>query len=133
MFQQISEVFENIFSQNRCGFRKGQSLQQCLLAMLEKWKRSADSGKAFGALLTDLSKAFDCLNHELLIPKLNAYGFSIPALRLIHDSLSDRKMRTRAINYSYSEWLAVMFWITARLNFGTTSTQYFFRRFVSYT
>ena len=76
--------------------------------MLEKWKRSVDSGKAFGALLTDLSKAFDCLDHELLIAKLNAYGFSLPALRLIHDYLSHRKQRTR-VNNSYSEWLAVIF------------------------
>ena len=75
--------------------------------MLEKWKRSVDSGKAFGALLTDLSKAFDCLDHELLIAKLNTYGFSLPALRLIHDYLSHRKQRTR-VNNSYSEWLAVM-------------------------
>ena len=72
MFKQISEFFENIFSKNQCGFRKGHSTQQCLLAMLEKWKRSVDSGKAFGALLTDLSKPFDCLDHELLIGKLNA-------------------------------------------------------------
>ena len=108
MFKQISEFFENIFSKNQCGFRKGHSTQQCLLAMLEKWKRSVDSGKAFGALLTDLSKAFDCLDHELLIAKLNAYGFSLPALRLIHDYLSHRKQRTR-VNNSYSEWLAVMF------------------------
>ena len=107
MFKQISEFFENIFSKNQCGFRKGHSTQQCLLAMLEKWKRSVDSGKAFGALLTDLSKAFDCLDHELLIAKLNAYGFSLPALRLIHDYLSHRKQRTR-VNNSYSEWLAVM-------------------------
>ena len=108
MFKQISEFFENIFSKNQCGFRKGHNTQKCLLAMLEKWKRSVDSGKAFGALLTDLSKAFDCLNHELLIAKLNAYGFSLPALRLIHDYLSHRKQRTR-VNNSYSEWLAVMF------------------------
>ena len=108
MFKQISEFFENIFSKNQCGFRKGHSTQQCLLAMLEKWKRSVDSGKAFGALLTDLSKAFDCLDHELLIAKLNAYGFSLPALRLIHDYLSHRKQRTR-VNNSYSEWLAVIF------------------------
>ena len=59
--------------------------------MLEKWKRSVDIGKAFGALLTDVSKTFDCLEHELLIAKLNAYGFSLPALRLIHDYLSHRK------------------------------------------
>ena len=76
--------------------------------MLGKWKISVDSGEAFGALLTDLSKAFDCLEHELLIAKLNAYAFSLPALRLIHDYLSHRKQRTR-VNNSYSEWLAVMF------------------------
>ena len=47
--------------------------------MLETWKRSLDKSKAFGALLTDLSKALDCLDHELLTAKLNAYGFSLPA------------------------------------------------------
>ena len=78
--------------------------------MLKKWEISVDSGKASGALLTDLSKAFDCLDHELLISKLNAYGFTLPALRLIHDFLSQRKQRTR-VNNSYSKWLAVMFGI----------------------
>ena len=76
--------------------------------MLEKWKRSVDNDKAFGALLTDLSKAFDCLDHELLIAKLNAYGFKLPALRLIHNYLSHRKQITR-VNNLYSEWLAVIF------------------------
>ena len=79
-----------------------------LIAMLEKWKRSVDNGKAFGALLTDLSTAFDCLDYEPLIAKLNTYGFSLPALRLIHDYLSHRNQRTR-VNNSYSKWLAVMF------------------------
>ena len=44
---------------------------------------SVDSGKMFGAILTALSKAFVCLSHELLIAKLNAYGLSVPALRLV--------------------------------------------------
>ena len=71
--------------------------------MLEKWKRSVDIGKAFCALLTDLSKAFDCLNHELLTARLNAYGFTLPALRLIHNYLSNRNHRTKVnINNSYS-------------------------------
>ena len=64
---------------------------QCLLAILEKWKRSVDKGKTSGALLTDLSKAFDCLDHELLIAKLNAYGFTLPPLKLIQNYLSNRK------------------------------------------
>ena len=52
--------------------------------MLEKWKNAVDKGKVFGALLTDLSKAFDCLPHELIIAELNAYGFNLPALKLMH-------------------------------------------------
>ena len=45
----------------------------------------------FVALLTDLSKAFDHLDHELPIAKLNAYGFSVAAITLVHDYLSHRK------------------------------------------
>ena len=53
--------------------------------MLEKWKSSIDKDRDSGELLTDLSKALDCLDHELLTAKLNAYGFSLPNLRLIHE------------------------------------------------
>ena len=108
MFKQMSEFFENIFLKKQCEFRRDHSTQQCLLQMLKKWKRSVDSGKAFGALLTDLSKALHCLDHELLTSKLNTYGFSLPALRLVYDYLSQRRRRTRVSN-PYSEWLAVMF------------------------
>ena len=65
MFSQISEFFENVSSKNQCGFRKGYRTQQCLIAALEKWKKSVNSGKVFGALLTDLFKLFDCFDHEL--------------------------------------------------------------------
>ena len=77
--------------------------------MLKTWRRSEDKGKAFGALLTDLSKAFVCLDQELLTAKLNAYGFSLPALlRLINDYLSNRKRRTKIEN-TYSTWLDIGF------------------------
>ena len=101
MFQQISKFMEPLLSKYQCGFRKGYNTQYCLLAMLEKWKSSVDKGSSFGALLTDLSKAFHCLLHELLIAKLHAYGFSLNALRLVHSYLTNRKLRTK-INTKYS-------------------------------
>lgn len=60
------------------------------------------------ALLTDLSKAFDYLDHELSIEQLNAYRFSKPLLKLIHGYLSHRKQNLR-INNSYSKGLVVLF------------------------
>ena len=86
-----------------CGFRKGYSTQHCLTVMLDKWNKAIDSGKLAGALLTDLSKAFDCLNHELLIAKLEAYGLDQSSLSYIYSFLSDRKQRTK-VNNSYSSW-----------------------------
>ena len=91
MFGQMSTFFDNNFLNQRCGFRKRCSTQHCRLVILETWKRSVDKGNVFGVLLTDLSKAFDCLNHELLTAKLNVYGFSLPELRLINAYLSNRK------------------------------------------
>ena len=95
MFKQIVEFMDPYFSKFQCGFRKGYSTQQCLIAFIEKWKSAIDQGKSFGAVLTDLSKAFDCLPHELLIAKLHAYGFSLSALRLVNSYLSNRKQRTK--------------------------------------
>ena len=61
-------------------------------------EKCVDKGKDLGALLIDLSKAFDCLDHKLLTYKLNAYSLNIPALRLIHDYLSNRKQRIKIEN-----------------------------------
>ena len=68
--------------------------------MLEKCKNAVDKGKCFRALQANLSKAFDCLSHELLIAKLHAYGFNLPTLKLIQSYLSNRKQRTK-INATY--------------------------------
>ena len=79
-----------------CGFRKGYSTQYCLIAMLEQWKKALDKHNIVGALLTDLSKAFDCLNHKLLIAKLEAYGFDNAALAFISSYLSGRKTENQS-------------------------------------
>ena len=107
----MSNFFESTLSNLQCGFHKVLSTQLCLLVLLEKWKRSVDRGKAFGAFLTDLSKAFDCLDHEMLTTKLNAYGLSLPTLRLFHNYCPNRKQRTK-INCSYSEWLEIVLRVT---------------------
>ena len=67
MFRQINEYMDVFLSRHQCGFRKGYSTKQNLLATLEKWRSAVDNKKTFGVSLTDLSKAFDCLLHELLI------------------------------------------------------------------
>ena len=85
--------------------------------MLQKWKGAVDNKKIFGALLTDISKAFDCPLHELIIVKLNAYAFSLPALTLIHDYLSNRQQRTK-INHAYSSWEDVVFGAAQRSMLG---------------
>ena len=58
--------------------------------MTEKWRKSLDEGYAFGALLTDLSKAFDSLPHELLIAKIYAYGLDIPSLKLLYSYMKTK-------------------------------------------
>ena len=90
-----------------CEFREGYGTQHALLRLTETCTKTLDKGGFAGALLMDLSKAFDCLNHELLIAILSAYGFSSNPLRLIHSYLSERKQRVK-INGSFSTWRETM-------------------------
>ena len=62
----------------------------------------------FELLLSNLSKAFDCFSHELLIAKLHVYGFSFAALRVKQSYLTNRKQRTQ-IKSSYSSWKEILF------------------------
>ena len=107
-YQQIYEYFNTIFSKFLCGFRKAHSTQHCLLFMLEKLKKALDNGLTTGILLTDLTKAFDCISHDLLIAKLHVYGFSKISLNLICDYLKGRKQRTK-VNQSYSTWQEITY------------------------
>ena len=86
-----------------CGYRKGFSTQQALLSLIERWKNTLDQNGYGGAILMDLSKAFDTINHDLLIAKLGAYGFDTASLKLIRSYLTNRFQRTK-VNTSFSSW-----------------------------
>ena len=103
MYNQILNYIDKFLYPYLFGFRKGHSTEQCLIIMLEAWKKAIDEKKCAGGILTDLSKAFDCLNHDLLIAKLNAYGFNHNALIFIYSYLKERKQRTK-VESAYSSW-----------------------------
>ena len=88
---QISIYFKTRFSKFQWGFRKGYGAQHCLLAIIKKSKTALDNACVFAALLTDLSKAFGCIPHDLIIAKVAAHGFDNNSLKLAHNYLYDRK------------------------------------------
>ena len=115
----VSKMFERIMQRQMkihidkclspflCGFRKGYNTQYALLVMIEKWKKHLDNNGIAGAILMDLSKAFDTLNHELLVAKFEAYGFEKGALAILLSYLSERWQRTK-INTSFSTWSDIL-------------------------
>ena len=107
MEEQMLTYMQPKLSDYLCGFRKGYSAQNCLLVLQHLWNIALDCNSLAGAFLTDLSKAFDCLNHELLIAKLNAYGFDYTALSYIYSYLTGRQHRTK-VNNSYSTWADII-------------------------
>ena len=107
MHRQVSKYIDKHLSSFLYGYRKGFNTQTTVLSLLEKWKSTLDKKGFAGAVLMDLSKAFDTINHELLIAKLNAYGFSKPSLKLICNYLKDRLQHIK-INSTFSEWSEII-------------------------
>ncbi|OWF51883.1 RNA-directed DNA polymerase from transposon BS [Mizuhopecten yessoensis] len=86
-----------------CAYRRGYGCQTTLLRMLEDWKRALDDHHHVGAILMDLSKAFDCLPHDLFLRKLSAYGVGEGAVRLLQSYLGNRSQRVK-LGPNTSEW-----------------------------
>ena len=107
MSEQIYSYIDTYLSPYICGYRRGYGTQHCLVVMIEMWRKALDENKVAGAILADLSKAFDCLSHDLLIAKGEAYGFDKSALKLIYDYLKNRMQRTK-VNGSYSSWRTLL-------------------------
>lgn len=103
MYEQKYSYMLPFLSKFLTGFREGHSTQHSLLIMIEKWKTALDKGQYIVAIFMDLSKAFDTINHFLLLAKLKAYGYSDNALKYMYSYLIGRKQRCQ-VNGKYSEW-----------------------------
>ena len=108
MYKDMINYLENSLSPYLFGFRKNHSTEQCLATLLEAWKNALDKKGYAGAILTDLSKAFDCINHNLLLAKLKAYGFSHNALKFLCSYLKGRIQRTK-VGPVFSKWKEIRF------------------------
>ena len=107
MFKQLSTFIEIKISQYLCGFRKGYNTQHALMKLFDKLNKNIDKGIKVGIFMMDLSKAFDCISHNLLIGKLHAYGLDKPSLKLIYSYLKGRKQKVK-INSDFSTWKDVI-------------------------
>jgi hypothetical protein len=92
---QLTDLFENICHAFVCGFRTGHGCQTTLLRLLEDWKTALDKNQYVAAILMDLSKAFDCLSHDILLCKLSAYGLSPKSVELLRNYLTGRKQQIK--------------------------------------
>ena len=117
IYDQLDEYIEHFLNQLLCGFPKAHSTQHALFRLLRKWQKELDSGGFIGTILMDLSKAYDCLPHDLLVAKLEAYGVDNDSLNLLLDYLSFRKQRTK-VGSAYTKWSKIRRGIPQESIFG---------------
>ena len=79
-------------------YRKNYSTQHVISRLVEEWGEHLDENFVVGSVLTDPSKTFDCIAHDLLTAKLAANGFSDTALRYVYSHLSNRNQYVRISN-----------------------------------
>ena len=114
MHDQISQYINSFLTPYLCGYRKGFSTQQALLSLIEKWKIVLHSKGYGGAVLMNLSKAFDTINHDLLLAKQHAYGFSKAPLKNKSQFKFQQLVRTNS-------------WSTSRICTWTSTLQHLYK------
>ena len=102
--QQLTDYFDEYFSTYLSAFRKGYSCITTLVRLLEDWKKALDNKNVVGAVLMDLSKAFDCMPHDLFVAKLAAYSIGDQTVSLLGNYLSDRMQRVKIGSCNVSQW-----------------------------
>ena len=115
--EKLYQHAETFLNKLLCGFCKSHSIKYALFRLLQKWQKELDSSGIVGTILMDLSKAYDCLPHHLIIAKLEAHVLDTNSLRFIFDYLSCRKQRTK-MGSAYSNWSKVLRGIPQRSKLG---------------
>ena len=108
IYNQIYQYFSKrqIFHPNLMGYRKNRSTLTAVLQMFDRWVRGASEGKVSGVVLLDLSAAFDLVNPQILLRKLEVYGLDAGFLEWVKSYLSERKQAVW-IDHILSDWLDV--------------------------
>lgn len=104
---QLMEFFKYIFNDLLCAYRKKYSTEHLLIELLEHWKWALDNDLFCGTILMDLTKAFDCMPHGLLVAKMHAYGVDDDACKFICSYLSERYQRVKISN-EHSSWMPLL-------------------------
>ena len=107
LYKQIDTFMTTKFSIYLCGFRKNHNTQYALLKMIEAWKKHLVKGEKIRLILMNLSKAFNTINHSLLLAKLDVDDFSSTSLKLMQNYLCNWQQRI-SINSSFSDWTEVI-------------------------
>lgn len=104
--QQLYKFFKDKLSPYLCAYRRNYSCQTALLRILEELRIACDNKFIAAIVGIDLTKAFDCLPHELLLAKLKSYGLSNDSLLLLRSYLTERSQRVK-IGDTFSDWTRI--------------------------
>ena len=103
IYNQLSDYSDSFLNNMLCSFQKVHNRQNALLKLLQSWQQDLDNGGFIGTILMDLSKAYDCIPHSLLIANWECYGVDKASLRLLLDYLTCREQQTNT-GSSFSSW-----------------------------
>ena len=103
----VWEYFKDILSDFISASRKNYSCESTLLRLTEDWRAGLDNKEVVAVISLDLSKAFDCVPHDLLLAKLKAYGVAEHGVALLRNYLTGRSQRVK-VGDKFSSWMPVI-------------------------
>ena len=126
MYSQVYSYIQQYLNPLLCRLQQGHGTQHAYFRLLQVWQKDLDESGYNGTVLMDLLKAYDCLPHDLIIAKFEAYGRHNISLKLFHSYFSNRKQIVN-IGSAISEQIHILTGIPQGFNFGP----FIFNNFIS--